>query len=228
MLRTTCLRRVSRGARRRGGGGGGGGAGRGGGGGDRPGPGPRPLVGDGLRGLGRHGDDGDLDATRLELARQIPAGQDRHAPDVAADLGRILVEDRGDPEALAREPLVVEERGAEVAEAHQRHRPLAIEPEDLLELGLEAGDVVTDAAHAELAEVREVLPDLRGVEVEALGELLRGDGLHAVLFELLQTARVHRETADRHLRDLRQSVALTPRHDAGAAWAAPVPPWSPT
>ena len=66
----------------------------------------------------------------------------------------------------------MEERRAEVAEPHERHGPFAVEAEDALELRLQTRDVVADATNAELAEVREVLPHLGGIEVEALGQLL--------------------------------------------------------
>src|SRR3989449_5907409 len=85
-------------------------------------------------------------------------------------------------------------------------RSLAVEPQDLLQLGLEAGDVVADATHAELAEVGEVLAHLGGVQIEAVRHLLRGDGLDAVLLELEQAARVDGETVNRHLRDPRRAV----------------------
>src|SRR3989304_1320723 len=90
--------------------------------------------------------------------------QDGPAPGRLAELGWIVVEDGRDPEALAREALVVEEGGAEVAEADQRHLPPAVEAEDPLQLRFEPRDVVADAAHAELAEVGEALPHLRGVQ----------------------------------------------------------------
>jgi len=59
---------------------------------------------------------------------------------------------------------------------------------------------------AELAEVGEVFAHLSGIEVEPFGQLLRGDGLDAVLLELEEAARVDRETTDRHLGDLRRAV----------------------
>src|SRR2546422_2185984 len=62
------------------------------------------------------------------------------------------------------------------------------------------------AAHAELAEVGEVLAHLRGIQVEAVGHLLRGDGLDAVLLQLKQAARVDGETVNRHLRNLRGKI----------------------
>src|SRR5262245_17449666 len=172
------------------------------------------LIGHGLSRFRRHGHDGDLDPPRLHLAAQVTARKDRRGVDLARDLARVLVEDRGDPESLAGKSLVVEQRRAEVAEPDQRHRPLAIEAEDALELGLEPRDVVADPAHAELAEVRQVLADLRRVQIEALGQLLRRDGLDAVLFELQQAPGVDRETADRHLGNPRQAGVGAWRHRA--------------
>src|SRR5262249_19847947 len=128
-------------------------------------------------------------------------------------------------EALPGKALVAEQRRAEVAEADQRDRPLAVESEDLLQLGLEPGHVVADAPHPELAEVGEVLAHLGRVEVEALGQLLGRYRLHSVLLELLQAARVDGETADRHLRDLRQPIALTPRHTRAPRGRRPSSPF---
>ena len=54
-------------------------------------------------------------------------------------------------------------------------------------------DRVADAALAELAEVREVAPDLRRVDVRVVGDLLRGDALLAHLLRLRQHLQVARE-----------------------------------
>ena len=63
-------------------------------------------------------------------------------------------------------------------------------------------DVVADAADAELAEVGEVLADLRGVEVELLGQRLRRDGLHAGALELVEAAQVDRQAVGGELGNL--------------------------
>src|SRR5206468_3712705 len=117
------------------------------------------LIGNGLGRLRRHRHDGDLNPSRLHLAAEVTARKDRRRVDLARDLSRVFVEDGGDPEPLARESLVVNQRRAEISEPDQRDRPLAIEAEDALELGLQPRDVVADPANAELAEVRQVLPD---------------------------------------------------------------------
>ena len=67
---------------------------------------------------------------------------------------------------------------------------------------LQVADVVADAAHAELAEVGEVLANLGGVEMELLGQRLRRNRPHAVLFELVQTAEIDRQPVGRELGNL--------------------------
>ena len=94
------------------------------------------------------------------------------------------VEHRDDLEAFAAEARVVGQRQAEVAGAEHRHPQLAVEAEDLAQVQLQILDVVADAAHAELAEVGQVLADLGGVQVELLGQRLRRDGLDAGGLEL--------------------------------------------
>ena len=58
-------------------------------------------------------------------------------------------------------------------------RDALIEAEDLPQVPAQFLDVVADAADAELAEIRQVLPDLRGVQVELLGQRLRRHRPHA-------------------------------------------------
>src|SRR5262249_25998865 len=131
-----------------------------------------------------------------------------HGP---ADLDRVVIDDCHDPESLASEPAVVEERRAEIAESHQHDPPLAVESQDPLDLEPKIGRVVADSSDAEFPEVREVLPNLGRVQVEPRGELLRGDGLDAVLLQLRQTAEVHGQPPDSHLGDAGQATSGT-RH----------------
>ena len=64
-----------------------------------------------------------------------------------------------------------------------------VEPEDLTQVSPEFLDVIADAANTELAEVREVLTDLRGVEMKLLGQRLRRDRADAGGIELLRQRR---------------------------------------
>jgi hypothetical protein len=70
----------------------------------------------------------------------------------------------------------------------------------------EIADVIADAAHPELAEVGEVLADLRGVQVELFGERLRGDGPDAGAFEQREAAQVDRQAVGRELGDLIEAL----------------------
>ena len=78
-------------------------------------------------------------------------------------------------------------------------------------------DPVADPALAELAEAREVAPDLGRVDVRVLGQLLRGDRLLAHLPSLDQDLEVARE-ARRHAE--RQPVALGERQVVMASSAS--------
>ena len=117
-----------------------------------------------------------------------------------------VVEERGDLEAFLPEARIVGEREPEVAGAHDGDAQLPIEPENLPQVALQIADVVADAADAELAEVREVLADLRGVQVELLGERLRRDRAHARAFELVEAAQVDRQPIGRELGDLVEAL----------------------
>ena len=152
------------------------------------------LVEHVLRRFGRHGDHGDVDVLLAHDLLQLLQIVNRHAaPRLVADLGIGDVEHRHDLEAFALEARIVGQRQAEVAGAHHRDAQLAIEAEDLAQVALQVLDVIADAADAELAEVGEVLADLRRVEVELLGQRLRRDGLDAGGLELVEAAQVDRQ-----------------------------------
>ena len=128
---------------------------------------------------------------------------DRHAAArLLADLLAQRVEERRDLEAFLAEARVVGEREAEIAGAHDRDAQLAIEAENLPQMALQIADVVADAADAELAEVGEVLANLRGVEMELLGERLRRDRADAGFLEHVEAAQVHRKPVGGELGDL--------------------------
>ena len=76
----------------------------------------------------------------------------------------------------------------------ERDVVLARGAQDAADLGDQRIDVVADAALAELAERREVAPDLRRVDVRVLGDVLRRDGAATHLLGLRQHLQVARET----------------------------------
>ena len=142
--------------------------------------------------------------SRRDDLLQIVDVVDRHAAArLLADLRRSSVSNSADDlEAFLAEARIVGQRQPEVAGAHDGDAQLAIEAEDLPQVALQVADVVADAAHAELAEVREVLANLRGVQVKLLGERLRRDRPDAGIFERVQAAQVDRQPVGRELGDL--------------------------
>ena len=149
-----------------------------------------------------HGDDGDGDPF---LAHHAPEGADvvdgHAAARPLADLLALAVEQRGNLEPFGAEAGVVGQRQPEVAGAHDRDPDAAVEAEDLPQVRAQLLDVVADAADAELAEIGEILANLRGVQVELLGQRLRRDRLHAGLVERVEAAQVDRQAVGGQLRD---------------------------
>src|SRR5262249_47803784 len=92
-----------------------------------------------------------------------------------ADLGVVVVEDGSDRDAVLGEDRRARNRLAEPPGADERDVVLPLRAEDLADLGQQRVDRVADAALAELAERREITPNLGGVDVRVLGDLLRGD-----------------------------------------------------
>src|SRR5262249_53066820 len=82
------------------------------------------------------------------------------------------------------------DRLAEATGADQRDVVLPLRTQDLPDLSQEPVDAVADAPLAELAETREIPPDLGGVDVRVVRDLLRGDPLLAHLLCLGQHLQV--------------------------------------
>ena len=132
----------------------------------------------------------------------------RHAAArLLADLLVPVIEERRDLEALHAKPRIVREGETQIARAHDRHAELLIQPENLPEMPFQIAHVVTDAADAELAEVREVLADLRGVQVKLLGQRLRRNCPHAGAVERIQAAEIDREAVCGEFGDLLGALA---------------------
>ncbi len=108
----------------------------------------------------------------LEL-RHVADGE---TSDDLADASRVGVEQGGDVEAARREPAVVGERVAEVADADDDDRPILGEAELAGDLVHEVVDVVADAAGAVRTEVGQVLTQLRRTDAGGGRQVLGGDG----------------------------------------------------
>ena len=93
------------------------------------------------------------------------------------------------------EPAVLEQGPAEVAQADQGQRPVAVDPQDVPQGGDQLLDPVADAGIAELAEEREVLADLGILDRQRLAELAAGDGRLALTLERLELPEVEADPA---------------------------------
>src|SRR5947209_8168210 len=140
--------------------------------------------------------------TRPRASKWV-SGTERHAePRLLPHLLAQVVEQRGDLEPFHPKSRIVGQREPEVAGAHDRHAQLLIETENLAEMALQIAHVVADAAHAELAEVREVLANLRRIEVILLRQRLRADRADPRVLERIEAAQIHRKTVRGELRNL--------------------------
>ena len=150
------------------------------------------LVHHPLGGIRGHRNDRNADVL---FRRNAPEILDVEDGDAAARLLPHLigqrVEERDDLKPLLAESGIIRERQPQVAGAENRHLQLSFEAQDLPKVPLEILDVIPHAPHAELPEVRQVLPDLGGIEVELLRQRLGRDGLDVRRLELVQAAQVH-------------------------------------
>src|SRR4029453_1815480 len=127
--------------------------------------GPDQVVGHLLGGIGRDSEDPHDDVLLADHPLQVlvrPHGKVAHA---AADLARVLVEQRHDPEAVVREDVRPGDRLAQVARAEEGAVVLGRGAQDVAKLPPQRVDVVADPALAELAESGQIAPDLGRVAV---------------------------------------------------------------
>src|SRR5690348_5553805 len=161
------------------------------------------LIDHRLRVLCGHGDHADIEAIATRDPLEVLHVVDRDAAArLVADLLAGGIEERRNLEAFFPKARIIRQGEPEVPRAHDRHVQAPIESEDLAQMPAQVLDVIADAADAELAKVREILPNLRGIELELFGEHLRRDRVHARDIELVQTPKIHRQAIGGELRHL--------------------------
>ena len=69
-----------------------------------------------------------------------------------------------------------------------------IESENLRQMESQIFDEITGAAHAKLAKVTKVFANLRRIQIELLGEVLRRDCLDSRSGQLVQATQVNAQT----------------------------------
>ena len=89
-----------------------------------------------------------------------------------ANLAGVIVKQRNDREVGLFQAVIIGQRSSQAAGADDPHAMRGIQSENFDEMRAQIFDVVTRAAHAELAKVSEILSDLGRIQVELLGQLL--------------------------------------------------------
>src|SRR5215467_4717393 len=92
------------------------------------------------------------------------------------------------------ETLVIGQSHPQVSQADYSHPALLVQTENLHQMLAQILDVISDAAHAEFAEIGQVLANLRRIEIELVGHRLRRDGLYLEDRQFVQAAQIYRET----------------------------------
>src|SRR5687768_5589522 len=155
-----------------------------------------------LRRVGGNCDDAHDDVALARDLRNVFDRADREVADALADLVWVVVEDRRDMDAVLGEDRRARDRASQAPGSYQCDVVLPLRAEDLTDLLEERVRAIPDTTLTELPERREVAPDLRGVDVRVLRDLLRRDPLLAHLARLGQHLQVpaqaggdsHRET----------------------------------
>src|SRR6185503_11280285 len=115
--------------------------------------------------------------------------------DPATDLLSIVIEQRDYREVRLAEAVVVRECSTKPAGAHNAYAMRIVEPEYLRDVLAQIIDVVADAAHAKLAEVTKIFPDLRRVKIKLFGQRLRRDGFDSGGVKRVEATKVDTQAA---------------------------------
>ncbi len=132
----------------------------------------------------------------LSLATQaldIVDAPDHSAAVAGPDHSVRAVEDADEAKPLVDETAIAGECGAEQACPDDHDVPGAVEPKAPVDLLNKPCDFVPDTARAKLAEIREVLADLGGVETDHGRQVARRDAHDALSIQLAQLAQVQGE-----------------------------------
>src|SRR5437773_12329186 len=76
-----------------------------------------------------------------------------------------------------------------------------VQAQDFDEMFAQIVDKVSGAAHPKLAEVTQILSNLRRIKIELLSQFLRRDGLDSGSIQLVEATQVNAESVRGELRD---------------------------
>src|SRR5688572_5078613 len=159
-----------------------------------------------------HGNDRDIEPLAACQPLQVANIVNGHtAARFVANLLVRNIEERRNLKAFLSKSRIVGEREPEISGSHDADAQTPVESENLTKVPAKLSDVVADPTNTELSEVREVLPDLRGVEMKLFGERLRWDRLNTGGVQLVETAQIDRKAVRGQLRHLVGSLSALVR-----------------
>ena len=127
--------------------------------------------------------------------------QDGEIAEDRARPGRVVVEDRHQPQAVFGQPGILAEGRAEPAGADEDCGVLVVDPEKLLDGLLQSEDRIACFRLALVADQGDILADLRVVDAEELGEVPGGDIGFAARLHLGEDLVIERNPPQRLLGD---------------------------
>ncbi len=117
------------------------------------------------------------------------------------DLGRIRIENRDEPKSLGVEPLVCHQRPPQIPGSYQHNIPNFIRAQNMAHLADQFINAIADPRMTKLAEIRQVLSDLRVRKIEAFTQLLAGNGAPILSLERFKLAKIKAQPANRRIRN---------------------------
>ena len=132
------------------------------------------LVDDRLRVVRGYGDDRNVESLATREPFQVAYVVNGYtATRFMSDFLVRDIEQRSNLEPLLAEAGVVGEREPEVSGTHDAHSQASVESQNLTQMTAEFLDVIADAPNSELAEICQVLANLRRIQVELFCKGLR-------------------------------------------------------
>ena len=144
----------------------------------------------------RHAENGDV---RLDVGKNVvERGEVVHHDTVhfLADEVGVNVECGLEREAVLLEAEVLHQRAADVADADQNGRVVAVHAQDLGDLATQCHDVVAITLLAELTKTAEILTDLRGGQTHLTAQLAGRDTLDPGSVQIVKLPEIAGHSSD--------------------------------
>lgn len=155
----------------------------------------RNLLGN-LDGYGQHA---DMHVVLLHLPGEFIGMKNGNAVQLRADQSGIDVKSRHNLQAEVPQTGVVEQGASQTSHTEQERLVQVGEAQEILEHGNQGIHLVAHPRTSRNVDIRKVLGYLRGIDIDFLGYLGRGDIAFSLLFQQLDIGKIPRETAQGRL-----------------------------